>query len=93
MNFDFPLFPESASTLAPKVDALYFFALAVSAFFSLLIAVFIFIFFVRYRRRPDGPQVGERIHGSTPLEIIWSGIPLIITMVMFVWGAAGLHTR
>ena len=35
--FDFPLFPESASTFAPKVDALYFFALAITAFFTLLI--------------------------------------------------------
>ena len=87
MRFDFPLFPESASTIASKVDSLYFFALAVSAFFSLLIVLFIFIFFVKYRRRANGPQVGDPIHGSTALEIIWSGIPLIITMVMFVWGA------
>ena len=85
--FDFSLVPESASTMASKVDALYFFALAVSAFFSLLIAVLIFYFFVRYRRRHDGPQVGARIHGSMPLEIIWSAIPFAITMVMFVWGA------
>ncbi|HEX9735853.1 MAG TPA: cytochrome c oxidase subunit II [Thermoanaerobaculia bacterium] len=88
MSFsDFQLIPDGASTLASKVDALYFFALAVSAFFSLLIAVLIFFFFVRYRRRIDGPQVGERIHGSTPLEIVWSAIPFVITMVMFVWGA------
>lgn len=91
--FDFPLFPESASTLAPKVDALYFFALAVSAFFSLLIGLFLFIFFVRYRRRPDGPQVGAPIHGSLALEITWSVIPLIITMVMFVWGGVVFYEK
>ena len=33
-----PLFPPQASTLAPQVDALFFFMLGVSAFFSLLIA-------------------------------------------------------
>ena len=33
-----PLFPESASTMAPRVDALYFFLVAVTTFFSLLIA-------------------------------------------------------
>lgn len=85
--FDFPLFPDSASTFAEKVDALYYFALAVSAFFSLLIAVLIFFFFVRYRRRPDGPQVGEKVHEAMSLEIAWSIIPLIISMVMFVWGS------
>lgn len=70
MNSDFKLFPESASTIAQSVDSLYIFALAISAFFSLLIAVLIFFFFVRYRRRVDGPQVGARIHGSMTLEII-----------------------
>jgi hypothetical protein len=33
----FPLFPESASTVSGKVDALYVYLVAVSAFFSLLI--------------------------------------------------------
>jgi len=84
---EFPFLPESASTVAQDVDALYFFSLAVSAFFSLLIAVLIFFFFVKYRRKPKGPQVGERIHGSTALEVIWSVIPLVITLFMFVWGA------
>lgn len=84
--FDFPILPEQASTLAGEVDALYFFALALSAFFSLLIAVFIFVFFVKYRRRTTA-EIGHVIHGSTALEIIWSVIPLAITMVLFAWGA------
>ena len=87
MNFfDFPIFPESASTLAPAVDSLYFFALAISAFFSLLIAAVLFLFFVKFRRQRAG-EVGHAIHGSTTLEVIWSVIPLLITMVLFVWGA------
>lgn len=83
---DIPLFPEQASTLASDVDSLFLFSLAVSAFFSLLIAVFIFIFFVRYRRKHAG-EVGARIHGSMTLEIIWSVIPLVIALVLFGWGA------
>ncbi len=86
MKFDFPLFPETASTLAGEVDAIYFFALAVSAFFSLLIAVAIFVFFVKFRRRSID-EIGEPVHGALALEIVWSVIPLIITMVMFGWGA------
>lgn len=84
--FDFPLFPESASTFAPKVDALYFFALAVSIFFTVLIFIGTVVLFVKYRRKHDD-QVGVPIHGSLLLEIIWSVIPFIITMVMFGWGA------
>ena len=58
-----PLFPERASTMAYRVDALYFFLLAVGIFFSLLIAGLIVIFAVRYRRR-TADAVGERIHGN-----------------------------
>ncbi len=87
MNPEFKFFPESASTIAQEVDALYYFTLAVSAFFSLLIAILILFFFVRYRRKLDGPQVGAPIHGSILLEITWSVIPLLICLVMFVWGA------
>lgn len=83
--FDFPLFPESASTVAGEVDAIYFFALAVSAFSSLLIAAFIFFFFVKYRRRSHS-EAGQQIRGSVLLEIVWSVIPLAITMVLCAWG-------
>ena len=36
-----PLFPEQASTLAPAVDNLYFFILAVTGFFALLVVVLV----------------------------------------------------
>ena len=56
-----PLFPASASTMAPRVDALYFFLLGLTAFFSLLIAGLIVYYAVRFRRRtPD--SIGARIH-------------------------------
>jgi cytochrome c oxidase subunit 2 len=82
-----PLFPESASTMASRVDALYFFLLGVSGFFSLLIAGLIVYYAVKYRRRsPDA--VGANIHGGLALELTWTIVPLIITMVIFVWGAS-----
>jgi cytochrome c oxidase subunit 2 len=84
--FDFPLFPESASTFAPKVDALYFFSLAITAFFTLGIFVGVLFLFVKYRRKSED-EVGDPIHGSLLLEIIWSVIPFMITMVLFAWGA------
>jgi cytochrome c oxidase subunit 2 len=82
-----PLFPASASTMAPRVDALYFFLIGVTVFFSLLIAGLIVYYAVKYHRRaPDA--VGERIHGSLWLEVTWSVVPFLITMVIFVWGAS-----
>jgi cytochrome c oxidase subunit II len=82
-----PLFPINASTIASRVDALYFFLLAVTAFFSLLIAGLIVFYAVKYRRRSPA-AVGVRIHGGLMLEIAWTVIPFLITMVIFVWGAS-----
>jgi cytochrome c oxidase subunit 2 len=83
---DFPLFPESASSLSDGVDALYFFLIAISAFFSALICALVVGFSFRYRRRSKGER-GAAIEGSLALELVWSLIPLGLTMVIFVWGA------
>jgi cytochrome c oxidase subunit 2 len=86
MGRTLPLFPEAASTFAGEVDALYFFMVAVSAFFAVLIAALVITFAVKFRRRsPD--EVGAPITGSLALELLWTIIPLIISLVMFVWGA------
>ena len=81
-----PLFPQQASVQAGQVDAIYFFMVAVSAFFSLLIAGLIVFFAVKFRRRDDD-EVGVAIHGSLGLELMWTFVPLAIAMVMFAWGA------
>jgi cytochrome c oxidase subunit II len=82
-----PLFPESASTMASRVDSLYFFLLAISIFFSLLIAGLIVFYAVKYRRRA-ADSVGSEIKGGLVLELTWTIVPLLITMVIFVWGAS-----
>ena len=79
-----PLFPEQASTFAPEVDNLYFFLVALTAFFSVLIAVLVVYFAIKYRDR-DGTRVGAPITGSIPLELMWSIIPFGISMVIFAW--------
>jgi cytochrome c oxidase subunit II len=81
-----PLFPEQASTLAHQVDNLYFFLVALTAFFSTLIAVLVVVFAVKYRRT-HAAQVGAPITGSVPLELMWSIIPFGIAMVIFAWSA------
>ncbi|HSF59465.1 MAG TPA: cytochrome c oxidase subunit II transmembrane domain-containing protein, partial [Candidatus Binatia bacterium] len=86
MNLGFPLFPEQASTMAGRVDALFFFLVAVSVFFVTLIFVLIVFFAVKYRRRAKNDRPAP-IEGNFWLEVIWSVIPLGLTMVMFVWGA------
>jgi cytochrome c oxidase subunit II len=78
--------PEQASTLAPRVDNLYFFIVAVTAFFAIVTSVVVVAFAVRYRTS-DPLAIGERITGSIPLELAWSVIPFIISVVIFLWAA------
>jgi cytochrome c oxidase subunit 2 len=73
--------------MASRVDLLYFFLLAVAAFFSLLIAGLIVFYAIRYKRRSSA-DIGSETHGGLALELTWSIIPFLITMVIFVWGAS-----
>ncbi|HVH58005.1 MAG TPA: cytochrome c oxidase subunit II [Vicinamibacterales bacterium] len=86
MFTNFPLFPQQASAQAGQVDGLYFFLVAVSAFFSIVIATLVVVFAIKYRRR-HRDEVGYAIHGSLALELMWTIIPFFIVMAMFGWGA------
>lgn len=87
MFTNFPLFPEQASTFAKQVDALYFFLVAVAAFFTALIFLSVIFFAIKYRRRAE-TEVPKPVPGSLALELTWSLIPLGLTLIMFTWGAA-----
>jgi cytochrome c oxidase subunit 2 len=83
----FKLIPEQASTMASQVDALTLFLTAITLFFTILIAVLIVAFMIRFRRRkPD--ERGADVHGSLALEIGWTVVPFIIVMSIFVWSAS-----
>ncbi|HKY05843.1 MAG TPA: cytochrome c oxidase subunit II [Blastocatellia bacterium] len=87
MQSDIPFMPEQGSTMAGEVDALYLFLVGLTLVFSLGIAGAIAYFAVKYRRRsPD--EVPRPIHGSLKLETLWTVIPFIISMAIFVWGTS-----
>jgi cytochrome c oxidase subunit 2 len=79
------LFPAEASGIAPYVDALYFFLVAMTIFGTTFVAILLLVFSVRYRRETN--PVATQIEGSTLLEATWTIIPLAIFLVTFVWGA------
>ncbi len=81
-----PLWPEQASTIAARVDALYIFLLALSVVFGTLIAGSVIVFAIRFRRRSE-TEVPPAIHGSAALELTWSLVPFAIVMVVFFWSA------
>jgi cytochrome c oxidase subunit 2 len=83
---DFTFMPEQAAAVSPKIDALFFFIVGVTAFFSLLIAILVIWFAIRYRRRSPN-ELPPPVKDSFKLELIWSGVPLLIVLFIFAWGA------
>ena len=86
MDSDFRLMPEQASSVAAEVDALYFYLILISAFFTLLIAGAILYFAIKYR----SGSPADRRQGHTNffwLELTWIVIPFLLTMTLFAWGA------
>ncbi|HVS66251.1 MAG TPA: cytochrome c oxidase subunit II [Thermoanaerobaculia bacterium] len=81
-----PLHPEQASSVSLPVDILYFVWMALSLFFSLLIAAAAIFMMVHYRRRAPG-QVGAPETHAPVVEALSITIPFAIAMAMFVWGA------
>lgn len=84
---EFQLMPESASGIAGRVDALYFFLVGVSTFFAALIFVLVIVFAIKYRQRVNVTQPAHPHVGNLKLEITWIVIPFILVMIMFGWGA------
>ncbi len=83
---DIPLLPEQASSFAVEVDAIYFVLWALTIFFSFLVMATLFILAYRYRR---GARVDRTrpVHSDVRIELIWSIVPLLIGLVVFVWSA------
>ena len=79
------LFPAEASTIAPWMDALYFFLLAMTVLGVILVGALLAAFSLMYRKEKN--PVATHIEGSTLLEATWTIIPLAIFLVCFVWGA------
>jgi cytochrome c oxidase subunit 2 len=74
--------------MAPRVDALYFYLVGISTFFSMLIFTLAIYFAVKYRRRSDDEPPPPQLRDTLSLEIIWIVVPLVLVMIAFFWGAS-----
>jgi cytochrome c oxidase subunit 2 len=82
-----PFMPENASSFAGDYDALFFTLTGVSIIFAALIAGLEVYFAVKYRRRSPG-EIPPKTATSFALEAAWIGVPFLICLVIFVWGAS-----
>jgi heme/copper-type cytochrome/quinol oxidase subunit 2 len=64
---------------------------ASTAFFALIVAVFVVYSAIKHRD-DTGDTVGAPVTGRMPLELGWSLIPFFISIGIFVWASIGfLH--
>ncbi len=62
------------------------FALAVCGFFALLIAALIIFFSIKYHHSTAADRSNPP-YFNLPMELLWTGIPLMLCLVLFGWGA------
>lgn len=77
--------PEVASNLASKVDGVLWVITLMSLVFFILITVLLVYFAIKYRRRSNDDET-PYITGSEPLEIIWTVIPSVLLILLFIYG-------
>jgi cytochrome c oxidase subunit II len=82
------LLPKGASNLAEDFDRTWLLVLTVTGIFFCIVVGAMTYFVIRYRRR--GPNdVTSKVTHNTPLEIVWTGIPLALVLLFFYLGFRG----
>jgi len=78
--------PVQGSTGAVVVDRIFWLVLWVSVFFFVLIVSLMVLFVLRYRRREGREEATPSPRHNTVLEVTWTAIPVLIVIVIFIWG-------
>jgi len=78
--------PEQASSKAAEVDTVFYVIYWLSVFFFAIIVGLMAWFIVRYRRRKQGEGVEESPNHNLALEVIWTAIPVVVSIALFVVG-------
>lgn len=83
--------PEQASTIAPRVDQLFYAVLGVTGAVTVAIVVLLIVFGIRYRAGARRPRSGQppavEARTRNRLEIVWTLTPLLLFIAAFAWSA------
>lgn len=78
--------PAQASSGAGEVDTVFFVIYWISVFFFAIIVGLMVLFAMKYRRRRQGENPDQSPSHSLALEITWTAIPVIVSVLLFVLG-------
>jgi cytochrome c oxidase subunit 2 len=68
------------------VDGLFYFTYIVCIVSFVVIAGALGYSVIKYRRKTYDQPAASNVTHNTPLEVIWTVVPLIVVMVIFAWG-------
>jgi cytochrome c oxidase subunit 2 len=80
--------PPEASTFASEMDPLFYFILYLCIFFFVLLMGATVWFSLKYRERSADQKTSPIKHNGR-LEFLWSAIPTVLLLVIFVWAQKG----
>ncbi len=75
--------PTAITKEASDMHSLFLFVLAVGAAVFVLVEGGLIYAVIRYRRKND--ELPPQTHGSTPIEVLWTGIPVLIVISLFTY--------
>jgi len=76
--------PMRGAEIAKSWDHLYWFLVLMSLFFLLIVVGSMVFFAIRYNK--DRNPIADKNKGNHLIEIIWTVVPTILVMGLFVWG-------
>jgi len=79
--------PQQASNFVAGVDLAFMIILGISIFFLVALTVIMLVFIRKYRKEKHPEAIQNE--GSNKLEALWTGIPLVLVLVMFYFGWMG----
>jgi len=84
---NFPLMPPQASEDAVKYDYLFGTITLLTIIFTIVVYVMVIVLAARYRAGTKVDRKNPPTH-STSLELLWTGVPLILALGIFYWSAS-----
>ncbi len=84
--------PDAATVQGQATRNLYDIVFVIGVAIFVLVEGLILFAVLRYRRRSGDDELPPQIHGNNRLEIIWTAIPIVIVLALFVLSWQTLNT-
>ncbi len=79
------LLPAAVAPEAEAIDGLFDFMMIIATGLFLLIQGLLIYTAIRFRRKPSDDTDGPPIEGNVALEIVWTGIPTVIVLILSIY--------